>query len=183
MRYSKKKKITIAVISVLCFLFVAFIIFKGINDSRKLTDDTSNDVSKPNVTANVSLVDKVKKKFSKKKDTKKEKTTEKKSKIAKSAKDEVEVENLTGYYTITSLKLGDKKYSNDEIKKLKANGYSLELSIKKDGTANLSVLYIDKVLSYDSEYFTDGDNKIKYTSTKNKIKFKLDDAEMVFKKE
>lgn len=194
MRYSKKKKITIAVISVLCFLFVAFIIFKGINDSRKLTDDTSNDVSKPNVTANVSLVDKVKKKFSKKKDTKKEKTTEKKSKIAKSAKDEVEVEkeevkedevgtNLTGYYTITSLKLGDKKYSNEEIKKLKANGYSLELSIKKDGTANLSVLYIDKVLSYDSEYFTDGDNKIKYTSTKNKIKFKLDDAEMVFKKE
>ena len=194
MRYSKKKKITIAVISVLCVLFIAFIIFKGINDSRKLTDNNTGNDSKLNVSANVGIIDKIKNKFSKKKDTKKEDKEEKKSKIAKSAADEVEDEkeeveedevstNLTGYYTITSLKIGDKKYSKDEIKKLKENGYSLELSIKSDGTANLSVLYIDKTLSYDSECFTDGDNKIEYTSSKSKIKLKLDNAEMVFKKE
>ena len=195
MRYSKKKKITIAVISVLCVLFIAFIIFKGISDSKQLTDNNTGNESKLNVSANVGIIDKIKNKFSKKKDTKKEDKEEKKSKIAKSAADEVEDEkeevveedevstNLTGYYTITSLKIGDKKYSKDEIKKLKENGYSLELSIKSDGTANLSVLYIDKTLSYDSEYFTDGDNKIEYTSSKSKIKLKLDNAEMVFKKE
>ena len=195
MRYSKKKKITIAVISVLCFLFIAFILFKGINDSRKLTDNNTGEATKYDVSANVGLIDKIKNKFSGKKEKKKNTKEEKKSKIVKKASDEVvedkkeEVKEdevstgLTGYYVITDLKIGDKKYSKDDIKKLKENGYSLELLIKSDGTANLSVLYIDKVLSYDSEYFTDGDNKIEYKSTKNKIKLKIDDAEMTFKKE
>lgn len=194
MRYSKKKKITIAIISFICVLFLGIILYKGISDSMKLTDNTGDEVSNPKVSANVGFFTKIKNKITKNKDDEKEENTKIKINKKKTVKkedtnekeekkeDEVSTE-LTGYYTITSLKIGDKKYSKDEIKKLKDNGYSLELSIKADGTANLSVLYFDRVFSYDSEYFTDGDNKIEYTNTKNKIKLKIDDAEMVFKKE
>ena len=84
--------------------------------------------------------------------------------------------------TITSLKIGDKKYTNSEIKKLKDNGYSLELEMNKDGTANVSVLYINKLYAYDNDCFQDGTDRIEYTKKGSKLKIKIDDAEMVFKK-
>lgn len=201
MRYSKSKKITIAIISFICVLFVGFIIYKGIADSMKISDNAEPTKSKSDVFASVS---KLTKKITKKKDTKKE-TKKEENKVTKSTKDEkVKVvskksvtkkeepqddgftderdDGLVGTYTITSLKIGDKKYTNSEIKKLKDNGYSLELEMNKDGTANVSVLYINKLYAYDNDCFQDGTNRIEYTKKGSKLKIKIDDAEMVFKK-
>lgn len=189
MRYSKKKKITIAIISVFFVLLIGFVIFKGITDSMKLTDNTSNKVSKPKVSASISLT----KLFKGKKETKTE-TKKDENKVLKSAKDKTEEKtskvkevkednSIAGSYVITDLKIGDKKYTKDEIKKLKENGYSLSLDVKSDGSADLSVLYISKLLSYDNENFSDGQNEYKYTKSWNKIKLKIDNAEMTFKKE
>ena len=134
------------------------------------------------------------------KKTKKKDTTKKEekpvNKVKKSAKDEEptgkvkEVEefvderedSLVGTYTITDLKIGDKKYSNSEIKKLKESGYSLTLEMNSDGTANIQVLYINKIYAYNNEVFDDGTNQIEYKHSGKKIKIKIDDAEMVFKK-
>ena len=201
MRYSKSKKITIAIISFVCVLFVGFIIYKGIADSMKISDGAEPTKSKSDVFASVS---KLTKKITKKKDTKKE-TKKEENKVTKSAKDEkVKVvskksvtkkeepqddgftderdEGLVGTYTITSLKIGDKKYSNSEIKKLKEGGYSLTLEMNSDGTANIQVLYINKIYAYNNEVFDDGTNQIEYKHSGKKIKIKIDDAEMVFKK-
>lgn len=191
MRYSKKKKITIAIISVVCILFVGFIITKGIVDSMKISDNAEPTKSKSSIVASVS---KLVKKAKKKDTTKKEEKTV--NKVKKSAKDEdttskvKEVEefvderedSLVGTYTITDLKIGDKKYSNSEIKKLKEGGYSLTLEMNSDGTANIQVLYINKIYAYNNEVFDDGTNQIEYKHSGKKIKIKIDDAEMVFKK-
>ena len=191
MRYSKKKKITIAIISVVCILFVGFIITKGIVDSMKISDNAEPTKSKSSIVASVSkLVKKTKKKDTTKKEEKPV------NKVKKSAKDEdttskvKEVEefvderedSLVGTYTITDLKIGDKKYSNPEIKKLKEGGYSLTLEMNSDGTANIQVLYINKIYAYNNEVFDDGTNQIEYKHSGKKIKIKIDDAEMVFKK-
>ncbi|MBR4351040.1 MAG: hypothetical protein IKP98_02320 [Bacilli bacterium] len=191
MRYSKKKKITIAIISVVCILFVGFIITKGIVDSMKISDNAEPTKSKSSIVASVSkLVKKAKKKDTTKKEEKPA------NKVKKSAKDEEptskvkEVEefvderedSLVGTYTITDLKIGDKKYSNSEIKKLKEGGYSLTLEMNSDGTANIQVLYINKIYAYNNEVFDDGTNQIEYKHSGKKIKIKIDDAEMVFKK-
>ena len=191
MRYSKKKKITIAIISVVCILFVGFIITKGIVDSMKISDNAEPTKSKSSIVASVSkLVKKTKKKDTTKKEEKPV------NKVKKSAKDEdttskvKEVEefvderedSLVGTYTITDLKIGDKKYSNSEIKKLKEGGYSLTLEMNSDGTANISVLYINKLYAYNNDVFDDGTNQYEYTKKGSKIKIKIDDAEMVFKK-
>ena len=191
MRYSKKKKITIAIISVVCILFVGFIITKGIVDSMKISDNAEPTKSKSSIVASVSkLVKKAKKKDTTKKEEKPV------NKVKKSAKDEEpnskvkEVEefvderedSLVGTYTITDLKIGDKKYSNSEIKKLKEGGYSLTLEMNNDGTANIQVLYINKIYAYNNEVFDDGTNQIEYKHSGKKIKIKIDDAEMVFKK-
>lgn len=191
MRYSKKKKITIAIISVVCILFVGFIITKGIVDSMKISDNAEPTKSKSSIVASVSkLVKKAKKKDTTKKEEKPV------NKVKKSAKDEdttskvKEVEefvderedSLVGTYTITDLKIGDKKYSNSEIKKLKEGGYSLTLEMNSDGTANIQVLYINKIYAYNNEVFDDGINQIEYKHSGKKIKIKIDDAEMVFKK-
>ena len=191
MRYSKKKKITIAIISVVCILFVGFIITKGIVDSMKISDNAEPTKSKSSIVASVSkLVKKAKKKDTTKKEEKPV------NKVKKSAKDEdttskvKEVEefvderedSLVGTYTITDLKIGDKKYSNPEIKKLKEGGYSLTLEMNSDGTANIQVLYINKIYAYNNEVFDDGTNQIEYKHSGKKIKIKIDDAEMVFKK-
>lgn len=191
MRYSKKKKITIAIISVVCILFVGFIITKGIVDSMKISDNAEPTKSKSSIVASVSkLVKKAKKKDTTKKEEKPV------NKVKKSAKDEdttskvKEVEefvderedSLVGTYTITDLKIGDKKYSNSEIKKLKEGGYSLTLEMNNDGTANIQVLYINKIYAYNNEVFDDGTNQIEYKHSGKKIKIKIDDAEMVFKK-
>lgn len=191
MRYSKKKKITIAIISVVCILFVGFIITKGIVDSMKISDNAEPTKSKSSIVASVSkLVKKAKKKDTTKKEEKPV------NKVKKSAKDEdttskvKEVEefvderedSLVGTYTITDLKIGDKKYSNSEIKKLKEGGYSLILEMNSDGTANIQVLYINKIYAYNNEVFDDGTNQIEYKHSGKKIKIKIDDAEMVFKK-
>lgn len=191
MRYSKKKKITIAIISVVCILFVGFIITKGIVDSMKISDNAEPTKSKSSIVASVSkLVKKTKKKDTTKKEEKPV------NKVKKSAKDEdtnskvKEVEefvderedSLVGTYTITDLKIGDKKYSNSEIKKLKEGGYSLTLEMNSDGTANIQVLYINKIYAYNNEVFDDGTNQIEYKHSGKKIKIKIDDAEMVFKK-
>ena len=191
MRYSKKKKITIAIISVVCILFVGFIITKGIVDSMKISDNAEPTKSKSSIVASVSkLVKKAKKKDTTKKEEKPV------NKVKKSAKDEdttskvKEVEeflderedSLVGTYTITDLKIGDKKYSNSEIKKLKEGGYSLTLEMNSDGTANIQVLYINKIYAYNNEVFDDGTNQIEYKHSGKKIKIKIDDAEMVFKK-
>lgn len=191
MRYSKKKKITIAIISVVCILFVGFIITKGIVDSMKISDNAEPTKSKSSIVASVS---KLVKKAKKKDTTKKEEKTV--NKVKKSAKDEdttskvKEVEefvderedSLVGTYTITDLKIGDKKYLNSEIKKLKEGGYSLTLEMNSDGTANIQVLYINKIYAYNNEVFDDGTNQIEYKHSGKKIKIKIDDAEMVFKK-
>lgn len=191
MRYSKKKKITIAIISVVCILFIGFIITKGIVDSMKISDNAEPTKSKSSIVASVSkLVKKAKKKDTTKKEEKPV------NKVKKSAKDEdttskvKEVEefvderedSLVGTYTITDLKIGDKKYSNSEIKKLKEGGYSLTLEMNSDGTANIQVLYINKIYAYNNEVFDDGTNQIEYKHSGKKIKIKIDDAEMVFKK-
>ncbi|MBR3490036.1 MAG: hypothetical protein IKH36_00970 [Bacilli bacterium] len=191
MRYSKKKRITIAIISVVCILFVGFIITKGIVDSMKISDNAEPTKSKSSIVASVSkLVKKTKKKDTTKKEEKPV------NKVKKSAKDEdttskvKEVEefvderedSLVGTYTITDLKIGDKKYSNSEIKKLKEGGYSLTLEMNSDGTANIQVLYINKIYAYNNEVFDDGTNQIEYKHSGKKIKIKIDDAEMVFKK-
>lgn len=191
MRYSKKKKITIAIISVVCILFVGFIITKGIVDSMKISDNAEPTKSKSSIVASVSkLVKKAKKKDTTKKEEKPV------NKVKKSAKDEdttskvKEVEefvderedSLVGTYTITDLKIGDKKYSNSEIRKLKEGGYSLTLEMNSDGTANIQVLYINKIYAYNNEIFDDGTNQIEYKHSGKKIKIKIDDAEMVFKK-
>ena len=202
MRYSKSKKITIAIISFVCILFVGFIIYKGIADSMKISNNAEPTKSKSDALASIS---KITKKVTKKKDTKKE-TKKEENKVTKSAKDEkVKVvgkksdtkkeetkeddgftderdDGLVGTYTITSLKIGDKKYTSSEIKKLKDNGYSLELEMNKDGTANVSVLYINKLYAYDNDCFQDGTDRIEYTKKGSKLKIKIDDAEMVFKK-
>ena len=191
MRYSKKKRITIAIISVVCILFVGFIITKGIVDSMKISDNAEPTKSKSSIVASVSkLVKKTKKKDTTKKEEKPV------NKVKKSAKDEdttskvKEVEefvderedSLVGTYTITDLKIGDKKYSNSEIKKLKEGGYSLTLEMNSDGTANIQVLYINKIYAYNNDVFDDGTNQIEYKHSGKKIKIKIDDAEMVFKK-
>ncbi|MBR4830461.1 MAG: hypothetical protein IKZ96_01680 [Bacilli bacterium] len=194
MRYSKKKKITIAVISVICVLLVGFVITKGIVDSMKISDNAEPTKSKSSIVASVSKL--------LKKSKKKEETNEPVNKVKKSTKDvrksekesqkvkEVEEsfsdereESLAGTYTITELKIGDKKYTNSEIKKLKEGGYSLYLEMTKDGTANVSVLYINKLYAYNNEVFDDGTNQIEYKHSGKKIKIKIDDAEMVFKKD
>ena len=191
MRYSKKKKITIAIISVVCILFVGFIITKGIVDSMKISDNAEPTKSKSSIVASVS---KLVKKAKKKDTTKKEEKTV--NKVKKSAKDEdttskvKEVEefvderedSLVGTQTITDIKIGDNKYSNSEIKKLKEGGYSLTLEMNSDGTANIQVLYINKIYAYNNEVFDDGTNQIEYKHSGKKIKIKIDDAEMVFKK-
>ena len=191
MRYSKKKKITIAIISVVCILLVGFVITKGIMDSMKISDNAEPTKSKSSIVASVS---KLVKKTKKKDTTKKEEPV---NKVKKSAKDEdttskvKEVEefsdereeSLVGTYTITDLKFGDKKYTNSEIKKLKEGGYSLSLEMTKDGTANIQVLYINKIYAYNNDVFDDGTNQIEYKHSGKKIKIKIDDAEMVFKKD
>ena len=58
MRYSKKKKITIAIISTICILFVGFIIYKGIADSMKLTDNSETTKHKSSIFASVSKLTK-----------------------------------------------------------------------------------------------------------------------------
>ena len=189
MRYSKSKKITIAIISFVCVLFVGFIIYKGIADSMKISDGAEPTKSKSDVFASVS---KITKKVTKKKDTKKE-TKKEENKVTKSAKDEkikvVSKKSVTKKeepqddgFTDERDEIGDKKYTNSEIKKLKDNGYSLELEMNKDGTANVSVLYINKLYAYDNDCFQDGTDRIEYTKKGSKLKIKIDDAEMVFKK-
>ena len=54
MRYSKKKKITIAIISIVCVLFIGFIIYKGINDSMKISDGAEPSKPRTNVLASIS---------------------------------------------------------------------------------------------------------------------------------
>jgi hypothetical protein len=164
----------------------------------KISDNVEPTKNKSNVFASVS---KLTKKITKKKDTKEE-TKKEENKVTKSAKDEkVKVveekkkteetneefsdereDSLVGTYTIVDLKIGDKKYSNSEIKKLKDGGYSLELDMRSDGTASVSVLYINKLYAYNNDVFDDGTNQIEYTKKGSKIKIKIDDAEMVFKK-
>ena len=187
MRYSKSKKITIAIVSVVFVIFIAFIIFKGINDSKKISDNSS-DKTNTKVTANVGIFTKIKKKFTKSSSKTEIKETKEENKVVnkvvkKEIKEEKPVESLEGNYIITELKIGDKKYSKDEIKKLRDGGYSLTLDIKSDGSAELAVLYISKTLFYDNDKFSDGQNEYSYTKSRNKIKLKIDNSEMTFKKE
>ncbi len=190
MRYSKSKKITIAIVSVVFVIFIAFIIFKGINDSKKISNNSS-DKTNTKVTADVGIFTKIKKKFTKSSSKTETKETKEENKVVnkvvkkeiKEIKEEKPVESLEGNYIITELKIGDKKYTKDEIKKLKDGGYSLTLDIKKDGSAELAVLYISKTLFYDNDKFSDGQNEYSYTKSRNKIKLKIDNSEMTFKKE
>ena len=73
MRYSRGKKIAIAIITVVCILVIGFGIYKGIDYSKSLTEDPSGTKLK----ASVSEKKETKKTTTKKKTTKKEtKTTE-----------------------------------------------------------------------------------------------------------
>lgn len=202
MRYSKRRIIVTSVISVLCFFAIVFLIIKGINDSKKLTE---SEVDKSKLTASVSNkkaeeekkksinTKKENKKQSKKvvkKESKKESTTNEEhvkevteKKLSK--KDVVEVTydtGLEGKYTVTEFKKGDKEYSKSELKELKKT-YSMSLIISEDGIASLKVLDFNKIYAVDDHYFNDGKNKIEYSKNINRIRIQIDDMRIIFEKE
>ena len=183
MRYSKRKIITTTVIAVLCFFAIVFLIIKGINDSKKLTEaDMSN-----RLTASVS---------NKKEEERKQKETSKKTKTTKEEKSDyseahvVEVKekktvdtSFTGKYIVTELKKDDKVYTKEEIDSLRNDGYAMELIINKNGLATVSVLDIDRQYDVSGSYFDDGNNKIEYSKNIGKIRIKIENMDILFEKE
>lgn len=184
MRYSKRKIITTTVIAVLCFSAIVFLIIKGINDSKKLTEaDMSN-----RLTASVS--NKKEEERKQKETTKKTKTSKKEETYDDSEAHVVEVKekktvdtSFTGKYIVTELKKGDKVYSKDELESLKNDGYSMQLTINKNGLATVSVLDLERQYEVVNNYFDDGNNKIEYSQNVGKIKIKIEDMEILFEKE
>ena len=77
MRYSKAKMITAGIITFLCLIAVGFGIYKGIDYSKKLTEDTDTKKDSKKVLATVYKNKDTKKKTKKKKTTTKKKATKK----------------------------------------------------------------------------------------------------------
>lgn len=184
MRYSKRKIITASIISFLFVVLVVFLIVKGISDSKRLTDANLDS----RLTASVSnKKEEDKKKESEDKTTKKE---TKESTTKKKKTEEVVVEtkksydtSIYGKYTVKELKIGDKKYTTDEINKLKKEGYSMSLNIDKHGIATLAVMDINGVYEVTDTYFNNGIKKYEYAKNVGKIRIEIDDKLILFEKE
>ena len=189
MRYSKRKIITTAVIAFLCFSAIVFLIVKGINDSKKLTEADLEG----RLTASVSNKKEEEKKQNNKTTKTKTKKTNETANEESNSSDEphvVEVQekkkvdtSFTGTYTVTELKKDDKTYTKEEIEELKKDGYSLSLTITKKGLATVSVLDIERQYDVTGTYFDDGNNKIEYSKNIGKIRIKIDNMEILFEKE
>lgn len=195
MRYSKGRKIAIAIITVVCILVIGFGIYKGIDYSKSLTEDPSGTKLK----ASVSEKKETKKTTTKKKTTKKEtKTTETKktetkkeetkteTKKEETKKQEVEQDfssSRVGLYKVVSLKVKNKTYSKKELEILRDSGYSLKLQLDNNGLATVAVLSINKMYEFTDSTFYDGENTINYTYKKNKLSITIDNYEIVFEKE
>lgn len=200
MRYSKAKMIMAGIITFVCLIAVGFGIYKGIDYSKKLTEntDTKKDTSKALATVYKNTETK-KKATTKKKTTTAKKTTEKKTEEketttknetkkeeVKVVKKEVEKEysdDKVGFYKVVELTVKNKSYSKEDLEKLKKSGYSLELQLNDKGLATVAVLSINKMYEFTDDYFYDGENEIKYTYKKNKLSVTIDDYEIVFEKE
>ena len=205
MRYSKGKKIAIAIIAVICIFAVGFGIYKGIDYSKNLTEEPVSS----KLTASVKEKEETKKKDTKttKKTTKKEEkkteekkktvkkeetkttTTKKETKKTETKKEEKKEEtknfsdSRVGSYKVVSLKVKKKTYSKQELEKLSEAGYSLKLQLDNNGLATVSVLSINKMYEYTDSTFYDGENTINYTYKKNKLSITIDNYEIVFEKE
>lgn len=195
MRYSKGRKITIAIITVVCILVIGFGIYKGIDYSKSLTEDPSGTKLK----ASISEKKETKKTTTKKKTTKKtetkttetkttetKKTEEKKEETKTETKKEVEQDfssSRVGLYKVISLKVKNKTYSKKDLETLKDSGYSLKLELDNKGLATVSVLSINKMYEYTDSTFYDVENTINYTYKKNKLSITIDNYEIVFEKE
>lgn len=248
MRYSKARIIITTIISISCFIFVIFVIYKGIDYAKK-----ANGAEEPEVKASVTEKKEVKKKVVKntkketkktdekktetkkstKKETKKEvkketkKTTEKKTESKKTTnkttkkdtenqketkketktteekktatpvkqepvkKQEISNEeekeegptfdnSIVGKYVIKELTYEGKTYKKKEIDKLIKSGYSMNLEIKENGLAQLSVLSINHAYAVDDTYFSDGTNNIEYSHSSTRIRITVDNAKMLF---
>lgn len=204
MRYSKAKMIMAGIITFICLIAVGFGIYKGIDYSMKLTEntDTKKDTSKALATVYKNTETKKKTTTKKKTETKKteeKKTTEKKTKEKKTTtkketkKEEVKVvkkevetdfdNNKVGFYKVVELTVKNKSYSKEDLEKLKKAGYSLELQLNDKGLASVAVLSINKLYEFTDDHFYDGENEIKYTYKKNKLSVTIDDYKIVFEKE
>lgn len=204
MRYSKAKMIMAGIITFICLIAVGFGIYKGIDYSMKLTEntDTKKDTSKALATVYKNTETKKKTTTKKKTETKKteeKKTTEKKTKEKKTTtkketkKEEVKVvkkevetdfdNNKVGFYKVVELTVKNKTYSKEDLEKLKKAGYSLELQLNDKGLASVAVLSINKLYEFTDDHFYDGENEIKYTYKKNKLSVTIDDYKIVFEKE
>ena len=204
MRYSKAKMIMAGIITFICLIAVGFGIYKGIDYSMKLTEntDTKKDTSKALATVYKNTETKKKTTTKKKTETKKteeKKTTEKKTKEKKTTtkketkKEEVKVvkkevetdfdNNKVGFYKVVELTVKNKSYTKEDLEKLKKAGYSLELQLNDKGLASVAVLSINKLYEFTDDHFYDGENEIKYTYKKNKLSVTIDDYKIVFEKE
>jgi len=204
MRYSKAKMIMAGIITFICLIAVGFGIYKGIDYSMKLTEntDTKKDTSKALATVYKNTETKKKtttKKKTETKKTEKKKTTEKKTETKKTTtkketkKEEVKVvkkevetdfdNNKVGFYKVVELTVKNKSYTKEDLEKLKKAGYSLELQLNDKGLASVAVLSINKLYEFTDDHFYDGENEIKYTYKKNKLSVTIDDYKIVFEKE
>ena len=204
MRYSKAKMIMAGIITFICLIAVGFGIYKGIDYSMKLTEntDTKKDTSKALATVYKNTETKKKTTTKKKteiKKTEEKKTTEKKTKEKKTTtkketkKEEVKVvkkevetdfdNNKVGFYKVVELTVKNKSYTKEDLEKLKKAGYSLELQLNDKGLASVAVLSINKLYEFTDDHFYDGENEIKYTYKKNKLSVTIDDYKIVFEKE
>ena len=204
MRYSKAKMIMAGIITFICLIAVGFGIYKGIDYSMKLTEntDTKKDTSKALATVYKNTETKKKTTTKKKTETKKteeKKTTEKKTETKKTTtkketkKEEVKVvkkevetdfdNNKVGFYKVVELTVKNKSYTKEDLEKLKKAGYSLELQLNDKGLASVAVLSINKLYEFTDDHFYDGENEIKYTYKKNKLSVTIDDYKIVFEKE
>lgn len=209
MRYSKAKMIMAGIITFMCLIAVGFGIYKGIDYSMKLTEETNTKKDTSKALATVYKNTETKKKATTKKTTSKKKTktttNEKKEAVVKKENnqetektEEVKTQEVNetkkedtsefssskvGFYDVVSLKIKNKSYSKEDLEKLKKSGYSLELQLNDKGLATVSVLSINKMYEFTDDYFYDGEKEIAYTYKKNKLSVTIDDYEIVFEKE
>ena len=204
MRYSKAKMIMAGIITFVCLIAVGFGIYKGIDYSRKLTENTDTKKDNDKVLATVYKNTETKKKTTTKKKTETKKTEEKKTaekntetkktttkketkkeeeKVVKKKVEKESSDDKVGFYKVVELTVKNKSYTKEDLEKLKKAGYSLELQLNDKGLASVAVLSINKLYEFTDDHFYDGENEIKYTYKKNKLSVTIDDYKIVFEKE
>ena len=195
MRYSKAKMILTTIVSIISVFAIVFLVVKGINYSKNLTE-TEIDTKKVVASVSNRKVEEAKKKEESKKTTKKEtkKETKKKEEVQDdaepveytylSAEERVEYDtSFNGKYVVKELKIGDKEYSAQEIRDLIADGTPMSLIINKYGIADVAVMDLKKMYEVTEDYFDDGVNQIKYAKNVGRIRITIDDKEILFVKE